>query len=394
MQSLNPSCKSPGFLVLPLVINYFTTMGFFSFSASLALMLFTAGYYNRTRHSLSGRNMLVISFLLLINWFTHLTGVFFTIGYIILQFLISGKADLKRSGKMLLLVFPVFLLTFSFGREALTSNAMQFDSIENLHHILVDFSPLCSFHPDELGFIKPFQYLILCLFLPGLFFFFRRGERKAGGAALVYCLLLVLAFFTAPLNFFSGGFINYRILFCALLFFCAFIESSIPRYFKIVIIPFLFFILVKKNNFYLPVVESLSADVERIIIHTKDLPEGEAIVPMNYSAHWLHYNIALYPAVSNKIVIKDNHKAGTINSIIRWKEGKVPGENLGTVLSSNCPVLKLDYESGSGEKISGLLRWQYNSSCSDSISAINDSLLSRHFTPVINREGVSTFLRK
>jgi hypothetical protein len=394
IKSINPDHKGISVLILPLIINYFMVMGFFSFLFSLALMFITIGYFNKKIESITNKNIAIIAGLIIINWFTHLTGALFSLGYIAIYFVLLGKKSIGYLGKFSLIAAPLILLTLLFGKDAVHSNKLLFDSFDSLQRVFCDSAPMVCYHPDELGMIRVFQFLILLLFPISLYFFFKNEIKAVRFAPLVFCFLLAIAFFLAPINFFSGGFINYRILFCALLFFCAFLESYSPRYSVILIFPVVVFILFKKNESQMPFVSAYSDDVKSIVENTKFFPQGQGVVALNYSENWLHYNICLYPAIANKIVVLDNPEAITINSIIRWKKEMAPGDDLGSAISSNNPQLKLDYEKKANEKIAGVFRWEYKASNVTTETKYTDSVLASTFSEFENRGGVQVFLRK
>jgi hypothetical protein len=394
IKSINPDHKGISLLILPLVINLFIVMGFFSFLASLALMFVTIGYFNKDANQLKRNQIIIIASLITLNWFTHFIGALFSIGYIGIYWVLMGKGRLQMIKMLLIVSIPFVLLSLLFGKDATKSNALLFESFPTLLALFRDTAPLICYHSDELHFMNYFQYSILILFPFSLFYSYKKGAKLISFTPLVFCFLLIIAFFIAPSYCLSFKFINYRILFCAILFFCAFIESYSPRYTMILTIPVVIFILVKKNNFQTPIIEGYSKEIESIIKNTESLPKGKAVVAMNYSNNWLHYNICLYPATANKIIILDNEEASSVNSIIRWKKEKMPGQNIGNTISSNRPKLKLDYEKDANEKIAGVLRWQYNRDYSDTATKYTDSMLSINFTELENKNGVRTYLRK
>jgi hypothetical protein len=394
IKAVNPEHKGISLLVLPVVINFFSIMGFFSFLASLALMFFTIGYFHKNIERLKRKQILIIAGLITLSWFTHFIGALFSLSYIALYIILMGKNGLRMFGVLVSVSVPFVLLSLIFAREATKTNVPHFEIFSELLKQFQDTAPMVCYHSDELVFMRYFQYFILFSFPISLYCFFKRNIKAVSFTPLVFCLLMILAFFIIPTTYLSIKFINIRVLFCALLFFCAFIEMYSPRYLLILTIPIILFVLLKKKDFQTPIVETYSNAVESVVKNTQLLPKGKAVVAMNYSNNWLEYNICLYAASVNKTVILDNEEASTFNSIIRWKKEKEPGENIGSALNSNNPILKLDYEKDANEKIEGLLKWRYNSTLSDSSTKQSDSCIAKFFKSVEPVNGVQIYLRK
>ncbi|MFY9308718.1 MAG: hypothetical protein WAQ28_06650 [Bacteroidia bacterium] len=395
IKSINPDQKGISVLILPMAISFFTIIGFFSFLASLALMLVTLGYFNKRAHNLNKKHIAVLAAFITLNWFTHFTGALFSLGYIALYILLINKEEKTSMIKMFLLIcIPFVSLSLVFGKEASKSSAVDFTPFSNLFKALLDFSPLVCYHSDEINYIRHFQYLLLLLFPISIFYFRKRELKPTLFAPLIFSLLLVTIFFIVPSNFLNLKSINFRILFCALLFFCAFIEAYSPRYYLVLTIPVVIFVLLKKKNFQTPIVEAYSERIESIVKNTEALPKGKAVIAMNYSDNWLEYNICLYPAATHRIVILDNEEAATFNSIIRWKKNKQPGPNIGNVFTSNNPILKLNYEKDADEKIEGVVQWQYNIPGIDSVAIHNDSIFTNLFIDKGKKNGVQVYIRK
>lgn len=395
IKSVNPYHKGISLLVLPMAISFFTIIGFFSFLASLGLMLITLGYFNKRANAFGKKHIIVLASLITLNWFTHFTGALFSLGYIALYIILINKEKKISLIKMFLLIsIPFVVLSLIFGKDASKSNTIVFDPFSHLLRVFQDFSPLVSYHTDELSFVRYFQYLLLLSFPISLFYFYKRGLKLISFTPLIFTLLLILTFFIVPNNCFSVKSINYRVLYCALLFFCAFIEMYSPRYCLILAIPVVIFVLLKKTDYHTPIAKAYSKRIESIVKNTESLPKGKAVVAMNCSDNWLEYNICLYVAAVHKTVVLDNEEASTFNSIIRWKKKKEPGSNIGNAFTSRNPFLKLDYEKEADEKIAGLVRWQCNIPGTDSAAIRNDSLITNFFIANKKVDGVQIYLRK
>lgn len=127
IKSINPDHKGISVLILPMVISFFTIIGFFSFLASLGLMLITLGYFNKRVNDLGKKQIIVLAALITLNWFTHFTGALFSLGYIALYIvLINREKKLPFIKIFLLLCIPFVVLSLAFGRDASKSTTIVF----------------------------------------------------------------------------------------------------------------------------------------------------------------------------------------------------------------------------------------------------------------------------
>lgn len=127
------------------------------------------------------------------------------------------------------------------------------------------------------------------------------------------------------------------------------------------------------------------------------LEDGNTLVPLNYSDHWLHYNMGLMLGADKEIVVLDNYEAATDHFPVMWNERVYTDQGLGDVFTSNRPTLFIRrYEEATGIKINEVVRWMHNVEMQDAATRHTDSVLARFFNPVyICPSGnVELYLRK
>ncbi|MBA3706250.1 MAG: hypothetical protein H0W84_10245 [Bacteroidetes bacterium] len=337
-------------------------------------------------------NTTILFLLILLNWFIHIVGCGISVACITIIFLFKKKS-FREKVVFGLLISVIAILTFSFGLKAIFAMTPKFESFEALWSCFKNLFPLICYGNDELKPVFYFQLLIMVL-IPISIYFFIKKEEKSNGFFLLACTgFLLLLFFIMPTTFLSGMFINYRILFCFTMFSCIFIEANLPKHSSIFLLPLVLVIVLKKNEIYKPIISNYSKEVENIVGIAQDVKPGTSAVFLNYSDNWLHYNIGLYPSFCNKLVVLDNLEAMSPNSIIRWREEKTLGPDLGTVLGSNKPLLKLDYEKRSHTKIGAIIRWCYTPSDDvDTKATINT--INILFASKKSNDQAEIFLRK
>jgi hypothetical protein len=103
-------------------------------------------------------------------------------------------------------------------------------------------------------------------------------------------------------------------------------------------------------------------------------------VPLNYSDHWLHYNIALYLGAEKEVIVLDNYEASTNHFPVMWDERVYTDQSLGDVFTSNRPTLYIRrYEEATGIKIDAVVRWKHSFEMKDAATRHTDSVLNHHF---------------
>lgn len=216
--------------------------------------------------------------------------------------------------------------------------------------------------------------------------------------AILAGVLVLVLYFLLPDKMATGGFLTMRLLLCFYLLMGLWVSLN-SRFSILTLILGLAFITVNlvKLPYQLTKAKELSADAVAISEALDYIPLGSTLLPLNYSYHWLHYNIGLYLGAEKKIVVLDNYEASTTHFPVIWKEEVFPGELLGDFGTSNRPKLLIEqYEDFSGKTVDAIVRWKHSYDQDDEATLYTDSILEFLFYPEFTSEdgSVEVHLRK
>lgn len=390
------------YLAFPLAHNFCFYIGFQSFCLGLSLMLFCIGYFIKIQRKGRRRGFLWLSFLLFLTATFHLFAAIISligIGTYYLIALISRKTDFTALLYLGLASLPALIFCGSFILG--NSEGFQFNqkSFADLWHGIVAGIPIITIDMAETRFSQPFN-LILCAGI-GLALFFRIRSKTGFGSidfSLLTSLLLFAFYFILPDKMASGGFISLRMLLCAYIFLAIWISLSLKNNLLTLLLTVtVIFLNLKLIHYHWLKAKELSADAVAINQAVGYIPESSTVVPLNYSYHWLHYNIGLYLGSQKNLVILDNYEASTTHFPVKWKEETFPGDKLGDFTTNNRPLLMIKpYEKFSGERVDAVVRWKHDFSMTDSLTLQTDSILRTGFTEVFvsDDKSVEVYLRK
>lgn len=385
-----------GILAMPLLQHFCIYIGFQSFSLGMAIMLWCVALHSRSGREAHWRSQLLLSGLLLICAFCHPVPTLVFVGYFVLHSVARGVAFRKNAWKQFLILIPACLLVLLFvGREGKGEEWAFPKSIDQWHSLL-DLQPIIAHHLVDQA--PAARLYALSLLLASVFVLIWRKPVQTGHRALILTALAMgTAYFLLPPSWATGGFIHVRILLCALFFWALWLGYQLASR---ALIWRLFLLPVIAANIMLVTYNLREAKYHdkraALLMQAADhIPEGAVIVPLNYSQHWLHYNIGLYPSALRKSVNLDNYEAYEAHFPVKWKEGMAPAVRLGPFGASRNPAFALEpYESETGMQVEAVLAcFDMEFTGADSTTAATKALLEAHFSRSSAGEGYSLWLR-
>lgn len=403
LSKFSNEAKSFALLAFPLAHNFCFYIGFQSFCLGMALMFFTFGYFLKLQKEERLLRYLLFALLLFITAIFHLFTAVATLLAVFIFMLIKILKRHKWNVRELVLIAlaclpaTIFCAIFIFGN----SGEFQFNQtgfFQLLKGITAGI-PIITIDTAEVRFSQPFN-IMLCVGVM-MVVIFRLGAKtsfQTRDFALITSVLLLVLYFILPDKMASGAFISMRLLLTAYLFLALwiglFLRNNLISY---LLMGAVVFLNLKMVHYHYLKARELSADAEAIHKAVDFIPAGSTMLPLNYSYHWLHYNIGLYPGGEKELIILDNYEASTTHFPVKWKEESFPGDLLGDFATNNRPLLKIDpYEDFSGQTVDAVLRWKHDYSVNDSITLLTDSLLKMKFDQVYVSpdKAVEVHLRK
>lgn len=365
-------------IVFLLAHNFILQIGFQSFYLGLILALFTIGYFNKLLNKETTRRYISWGILLFVTALFHLFAAAVTL---IVCFILVADQAIKTNFRQLKKVLPIgiatlptviFGLSFVLGKDGgdwSAAFAGKWDSFFDLLRIV-------AFKKAELTATVIFFTLMIA---GTVFALFRKGNRQV--PLLVSAALMLVLYFILPDAMASGGYIGMRLLFCTLLLWALWLVVSLPSdKFSMA----LGFVIAFTVFFRIPFLHNharvLSNDVAEMISAKNYMKNGETLVPLNYSHHWLHYNLGLYLGTEKDVVVLDNYEAVTNHFPVKWRKDVYIAGWLGNAFTSNRPKLEIRYfEWRTDIQVDHVLQWGHDSTMRDPATLFTDSALTSDF---------------
>lgn len=403
LKAVSPYAVLWVYLAIPLVHNFCFYIGFQSFCLGLGLLFFSIGYYVRIQQSSSIRQYAWLAIIIFVTTLFHLFAsaiALMAIGILLIIDILSSKRfRVSNLAFLTIALLPSLVL----GALFLLKNTGEFQlnnaPLSDLWTGIIKARPLVTIDTIETKYSVPYNLLLLSGIILGLIF--RFGQRRAFGIrdfAWVTSLFLLILYFILPDKMASGSFVTVRLLLGAFVFMALSVSLFLkPHLLSYLLMAGSIFLNVKLINYHYRKAKELSADALAINIASDYIPPQSTVVPLNYSYHWLHYNIGLYPGSEKPLIILDNYEASTAHFPVMWKPESFPDDLLGDFGYSKRPELKISpYEDYSGHRVDAVIRWMYEPEITDSITLITNKLLDDEFYRVYlsKDQEVEVHLRK
>jgi hypothetical protein len=393
--------KNYVFTILLLVFCFPLKMGLYSLVGGFGVMLFTMGYYIKHQGNFSKVKLFVLTILITLTWFWHLFAcmslLVLMLSYESILFIshLRNRKNaipyIKSKLPVLLAFLPVVLLIISFSEKAIDSTATKFASFDTLLEWISDMTVMHFFHTEREGYIRMVFYGLI--FISLIVSIFKRRSLPAHALAFVLLSIVItlFLFFLMPLNFFSGGLINLRLSYLALIMACLLIDIVLAgkwlTFFRNGVIVFL--LIVASVNVYKNM-KPYSERLNELLSLTKHININSVVLPLNYTKENFEYNFCLYLSCDNNCVVMDNAEAASPNGLITWKENVWKPKLIGNYLESTTPLINPDnYTNNTGINIDYIVLWQWNSDINDSATTAVNQLLTEDYVPafasVMNR---------
>lgn len=389
LRQLKPEAVFWSLMIFPLVHNFCFYIGFQSFCIGLGLMFFSIGSYLSIRSSAKPIQYARFGALLFLTAYFHLFTAVLVMMVLAVHVLISiirhHQNDFQKilwAGVFALptVVFcGVFILGNSSGVFSWNQVALN-DQLKNIWEGVA----IITLDTHEKKASIPFNIMLALGMLLGIYHRIRHRALGAWDFALFTTGLCLLFYFILPDEMASGGFVSMRLLLSFLLFLALWVVLTLRKSgFALLLMLGLIFQNCAVVAYHYREADKLSDDVVQMVSVVPHIPEGSVVVPINYSSHWLQYNLGLYPGAESPLIILDNYEASKSHFPVQWVDGQFPGDRLGNFTTSNAPLFKLEpFESETGHRVDAVIRWKYHTGINDSLTQQTNALLDSAFTRV------------
>jgi hypothetical protein len=387
------SAQLSSYLIFPFVYSFTFRIGFFNFCIGLPLVFWTLGTWIKEREDLNTKKLIWLTILSTMIYVSHLFN-FILLGIVLftneLQHIIHSKTTkelIRKLWKPFLIFIPGMLLSVMFlvSNSAFEHAPPKYLPKAKLTEMLMEMSPIITLNRDsEILYIRIIEAVMLILIILVLFQTIknRKEENQNFRPKWIYSMIIVIiAFYSVPDWVASGGLISVR---WGLFFFLILVILSASKELKpkhlfiplaILMINHLFFI-----NYHNKQTEVLSKDAETLVDAERYMDDKSVLLPLNYSANWLHIFHANYLATQKNIINLDNYEPTQPHFPLIGKKGEHVYDLMPKYANRNPPCVDIDnYESKTHHRIDYLSRFYFNGDVTDSCTAIVEKEIHSRF---------------
>lgn len=368
-----------GFLtvfVFPFLYTFPFILGFDSFCLGLSLALLLYGFWLRNRALIRLKVALLISFLAILLFFTHLVAVCFFLILISLNILFTAfksvfykKKEFKVVLKQFLVECVIFLplislvIIYMLGVESSADKVSIVLSDFNFEK-LIKMDDLILFWSAEEG--RYSKYLAISLLLIGgvsiVLGIFQGYYKRGNSSAISWLTVIVFLFlyFIVPDALAGGSFISNRLI---LIFFISLIIASgnvhFPKVFKYSILFVGGYLSIALYQHKAPFFERFNNEIESFMMVLDHVEESSTLLYLNYHPSGVdesgqaisygkglfHHALGFISYHKNDVVLLKNYETYHPYFPIKWKEEKSPNQFLSCepyAMSNNPPCV--DFE--------------------------------------------------
>ncbi len=374
---------------LILVHNFCFYIGFQSFSLALGFMLFMIGAWHRGLLFAKWRYTTISAALLVGLAICHVVPLAVFCIYIGLGESIKFIQLRMVHTRRLIIAAATFIPSLGFvGFYILTAekeSVGQMPDFLKYSYNLATANTLVTINWDERIYVVVFQLVMLGCLVPSMISF---SKIKDVIIPLTVCLAMLVLYYLMPDKMATGGFISIRLMLFIYIF-AAVVAGMLPGNEKMapIIVLVLGILNISLVNYHFQTAHALSKNVAVVNSVHEFLKPNTTLLPLNYSHHWLHYNIGLYLGAFKPVVVLDNYEASKAAFPLAWQGDMNPGARLGDFGFSKTPLFHLEpYESETGGRIDYVLRYGYSSVIVDANTLQTNRELHEHFKPLIQDE--------
>ncbi len=380
------------FSIFPFLCNFVFCLGFINFSIGFALLPFLMVWWlNHKNNGLHFKNMLVGLLLMTILYFSHVVMFLyagFCMGLLSLnQFSKTRMKELQIELLQLLLIsLPGIILSILFvmksGAAGYRGEVTYLPWSDLLQQIKDARMFIIYDYNQEKSFTVLYTFLIVVVSVIAII---KRSINRYQTTLLFILLSSLLMIFTIPDSLASGGIVSVRII--QLFFICWCLWLSTLRMPAWVSTSFgmisLFFSLFMICTHY-PVQKLLSLEANQYCLAGKSFNSKNSVAPLNYSANWMHANMAAYLGVVSGAFILDNYEPTQGHFPLVWKKGMNPEESLGNYCSSHQPcIYPAQFKKATGFQVDYFTAWYKPlTDKNDSCGIKTDAILAKLFQQI------------
>lgn len=324
------------YFIFSLIYSFLYLFGFYNFQIGIIILLYIIGFYNKKKTYLSNKDIIIITLLCTISFFSHLFIIAIIIGYLLFDqlFFTINKNYYIITGSFVFILFIGYYLIS--GPSTATTAKPNFYSFNELVKNLYGLYPSRGLEYAKAGIFTKWiigSYLLL-LFTS----FFNTQNNFKKNPWFWISIISLLFYFVLPHSYGEAiGFISERINYLFLFFLATFLSTLIIRK-DIEIIIFLILLymnvslmlLTDKSN------KKINLEFTKIEDVTKIIPLNSTLLPLSFKEDSRFDHISNYIGINKESIILENYEASLGHFPLVWNSEKLPNYSLLSNKDSVC----------------------------------------------------------
>jgi hypothetical protein len=340
------------YMIFPFSYSFFTFLGFQNFLIAVVLMFYGLAFWFKNKENLlSVKNWLILFFLFMLIWFSHV----FVFGITIFIFGIDTLFSLKKLKlpvffkKVLFLIsatlLPIGGLLFYFYNRSdfhpkYLEASLLLENIFSVGILRVFVVSTESPYTQTIGIV--FLVLMLAILinvvkqkisLSGI----KDYLRSNSGTFLIITLCLLALVFIVPDSDGYAGYVSLRLIFLFFLFLIVWI--SLHQMFnglKTIGVVVVIVAHLSLNVYYMDKIASFNSYIADIEFLSQKIEEDKIVWPVNFFDNWFLIHFSNYLGIEKPVTIMENYEAGTGYFPIVWNKKNAPEVVLMNFSESDC----------------------------------------------------------
>jgi hypothetical protein len=367
---INPSAAFASYLIFPFIYSFMFITGFFNFCLSLPLLFWAAAYWIEIKDSLTLRQGVLFSLLIVLLFFCHMFA--FALICIIAGLMLPPvtrtkgvAAFLRRSLLLMLMALPAIVLAAYFLYVHHTTEPGNYFEKEMLLKMLYGIQAIMTHSYEEPTIYAKGVFFVICILFV-LAIAYRMREKRAAGTGDIWLLLSLVLFamyLILPDTTAGGGFISLRLNYYFFLFLVIWICTV--RLPKFIIVAAAAVTITASAGFVIFFHEQLKEEdkeAQEYYSLATHIREGSVVMPLRYAHNWRYSHFSNYLGYEKDVIILENYEASSDLFPVVWEKGYEPFGHMGDIVRVP-PCADIDnYISKTGIQIDYIVQWKYTPS--------------------------------
>lgn len=334
IRSIYPSNGYLSLLIIPFVFNTFLYYGFYNFCISLIFIFWVGGFLISHKDKWNTQSYLLFGCLLLLSYFSHLSG-FIVVGLFVFIFILTNsiidllkrpsiiKPNIRNAVMLFLVSIPSLILFFIYWKNHHGGGSLIYLEYTEVLKFYWKGNALISYGDTEMYWTKKMMKLILfILFSLTIYRIIKRDFFNLSDFIIITGVAVIVLSFILPDSDSRGGYMTLRLVLMSCLLVVAWISTQkINHVLQALMIMCFLFISAKHIQMRLNTQQLLNEIANEIDQAAELVTENSVILPLYRPSDWdwLTAHMNNYLCADQSCIMLENYEAPQDYFPLRYK---------------------------------------------------------------------------